>query len=89
MPYIKKEIKQLLAEPLEPLANYFSSASNKDPGHLNYVLTMITRFWLPEDPRYADFNAAIGVLECAKQELYRRMVAPYEDKKVKENGDVY
>ncbi len=37
----------------------------------------------------ADFNALIGVLESAKLELYRRMIAPYEDVKMKENGDCY
>ena len=31
----------------------------------------------------------IGVLECAKLELYRRVAAPYEDDKIDENGDVY
>jgi len=31
----------------------------------------------------------VGVLECAKMELYRRVAAPYEDKKKEENGDVY
>jgi len=31
----------------------------------------------------------MGVLECIKQEFYRRAVAPYEDKKKEENGDVY
>ena len=36
-----------------------------------------------------ELNAAIGVLECAKLELYRRVVAMYEDGKIKENGDVF
>lgn len=31
----------------------------------------------------------LGVLRCCQLELYRRMVAPYEDKKIQENGDVY
>jgi len=30
-----------------------------------------------------------GVLENVKQEMYRRLAAPYEDKKAEENGDVY
>jgi hypothetical protein len=38
---------------------------------------------------YADFNAAIGALECCKSELYRRMVGPYEDQAIARNGDVY
>jgi len=38
---------------------------------------------------YTQINAVIGVLECAKMELYRRIAAPYEDKKSRESGDVY
>ena len=44
---------------------------------------------LGPSPRYRDFNAAIGVLECAKLELYRRAAATYEDAKLAEHGDVY
>jgi hypothetical protein len=28
-------------------------------------------------------------MTCAKDEFYRRVVVPYEEKKRKENGDVY
>ena len=38
---------------------------------------------------YATINDIIGALEGAKMEFYRRVVAPYEDEKIKENGDVY
>ena len=41
------------------------------------------------DSSYHAYNEIIGVLECVKQEFYRRMVAPYEDKKCEENGDVF
>ena len=30
-----------------------------------------------------------GALRCAQMEFYRRVAAPYEDKKIQENGDVY
>ena len=38
---------------------------------------------------YAVYNRAMGVFDCAAREFYRRVVAPYEDKKIMENGDVY
>jgi hypothetical protein len=38
---------------------------------------------------YRRINEVMGALECAKQEFYRRVAVPYEDKKIKENGDVY
>ena len=57
-------------------------------GELNYIITKMVLKFLGASPRYADFNAAIGVLECAKQELYRRAVAPYEDHAAHTNGDL-
>jgi len=50
---------------------------------------MLCLDYLPPKPSYSDYNALVGVLECAKLEFYRRAVAAYEDKKIKENGDVY
>jgi hypothetical protein len=38
---------------------------------------------------YQNINELIGVLECAKLELYRRVASPYEDEKIQSNGDVY
>ena len=32
---------------------------------------------------------AVGALDGAAREFYRRVAVPYEDKKIKENGDVY
>lgn len=60
-----------------------------DPGELNYVVTQLILAYLGPYPHYSNFNDIMGVLECAKQELYRRMIAPYEDEKIEENGDVY
>lgn len=58
-------------------------------GELTYALTQVALGYLRIDPFYADFATAIGCLEATKLELYRRMVGPYEDGKIKVNGDVY
>lgn len=87
MPYIGA--REWIDERLAPLLNEFPADPNITPGEVNYMVTKIVRAWLGSKPCYEDFNAALGVLECAKLELYRRMVAPYEDKKKEENGDVY
>jgi hypothetical protein len=60
-------------------------------GELNYAVTKLVDAWLVRKGgvRYAHLNEAIGVLECAKLELYRRLAAPYEDDKMRESGDVY
>ena len=82
MPYIKPEDREFLSGmSMLPVCH--------DVGELNYMITRMVRAFLGQAPRYHDFNEAVGVLECAKLELYRRMVAPYEDRKCKENGDVY
>jgi hypothetical protein len=60
-----------------------------NPGNLNYTITKIINAWLGHTPNYAKYNEVIGVLECAKLELYRRKVSEYEDQKCRENGDVY
>lgn len=31
----------------------------------------------------------MGAVEGAKTEFYRRIAVPYEEKKIRENGDVY
>ena len=78
MPYIPKGERKLA------LTSPFTS------GQLNYAITTtVDRFLDQEGVSYASLNAAIGVLECAKLELYRRVAAPYEDIKCAENGDVY
>jgi hypothetical protein len=82
MPYLRQTYREGYGNDLGVRARYF-------PGDLNYVITKIVRDYLGNVPTYADFTAAIGVLESAKLELYRRMIAPYEDQKLKENGDVY
>jgi len=79
MPYIEKSRRQWFAHLPATLT----------PGDLNYCITRLVLLFLGRSPRYASYNAAIGALECAKLELYRRAVAPYEDAKLAENGDVY
>lgn len=37
---------------------------------------------------YVRASAAVGALDCAKSELQRRIIAPYEDEKIENSGDV-
>jgi len=85
MPYIK----QMNRETVDQLFSFLNAKKLMSEGELNYVITKIVDTWLGKEPNYANFNTAIGVLECAKLELYRRRVAVYEDKKRHENGEVY
>lgn len=81
MPYIKnKMIRNVLNQII-----YLHRALFKQTGNLNYFL-----FKLAKETcfSYSDYKDFIGELEAAKLEIYRRQIAPYEDKKIKENGDV-
>lgn len=61
-----------------------------DVGELNFVLTSICCNYLHDEGKtYEVLNEIIGVLECVKQEFYRRVVVPYEANKKELNGDVY
>jgi len=87
MPYIKPEKREKYEEEIGKLVAILKSLPPEEvDGELNYVITKIMKEVYPL--RYYHINKAIGVLECIKQEFYRRVAAPYEDQKIKENGDV-
>jgi len=59
----------------------------KNNGWVVYVIYRILKEVYGEGNFEVKSNA-LKVLESAKLEYYRRIMAPYEDKKIKENGDV-
>jgi hypothetical protein len=83
MPYITKDQRE------EVRIDYRDRMPN-DAGELNYTLTIVCLDYLSnKGERYATMNDVVGALESCKLEMYRRLVSPYEDEKIKENGDVY
>lgn len=87
MPYIKQADRKPFDPLIEQLARLIPE---KDfAGSLNYVVSRICGELLRREKNYARINEIMGALECAKLEFYRRMAAPYEDKKIAENGDAY
>lgn len=89
MPYINKQDKEILDELMKPLLERFKQAGVPlaYDGEMNYVITkLLLNFY--DGYGYQAYNRAMGVLECAKQEFYRRKIAPYEDEKIKQNGDI-
>lgn len=80
MPYIKQEARERLAKII----------AAENAGELNYVFTaMANEYLFRKGKNYQNINDILGALEGAKLEFYRRVAAPYEDKKIIENGDVY
>lgn len=83
MPYIEFKDR----EHLDANERTFSPMS---AGELNYAITsMFVRYVNDHGLCYQTINDIIGAAEGAKAEFQRRVVNPYEDKKIKENGDVY
>lgn len=84
MPYIV-HAKRLDMEPsLQELSDYVSKT-----GDLNYVICRLSIELLRRNGmNYGNFADVVGDIECAKQELYRRLATPYEEEKAKKNGDL-
>jgi len=80
MPYIEEKSRGIVWEELHPM----------NMGEFNYIVSTLCDIYIGQNGlNYPTLNALIGVLECAKMELYRRIAAPYEDKKCQKNGEVY
>jgi len=83
-----REIKQAAAG-----GDYISEPSEAEvlmaaSGMFNYAITSLA-VSLTGKPNYAKCALIRAVLADASDEFYRRLVAPYEDRKAEENGDVY
>ena len=82
MPYIKDEVG--LREGISS-----GDLTPQNAGELNYLISWLCHRYLSDKGlRYVNLNEVIGVLECAKIELYRQIAAPYERTKHKLNGAV-
>jgi len=84
LPYIKSDDRKPIDKTVKKLSDQLSCA-----GDFNYAFTQLIHLHINKvGMRYQNLNDMIGMLECAKLELYRRVVSPYEDDKIRENGDV-
>lgn len=82
MPYIKQETREVFEGVTLP--------GTTSAGELNYLITKICQDYVTNHGlSYQTLNDITGALENCKLEFYRRLVSPYEDTKIKENGDVY
>jgi hypothetical protein len=99
MPYIAKLRRADLNQRIDALAASIAHDGMEESaafamnycGDLNYSITRLCmkviqlRFGAV---RYGTIAAVCGVLDNVKSEFYRRIAAPYEDKKIAKNGDV-
>ena len=91
MPYIGEEKRSLLEPYLASIASRIILEDEMtQAGVLNYCISALFNEVLKTNGMsYQNINELIGILECAKLELYRRVASPYEDEKIQSNGDVY
>ena len=59
-------------------------------GDLNYLFSRLAEMYIKyHGLSYNTGSDVIKAFECAKLEFYRRILAPYEDTKLTQNGDIY
>lgn len=87
MPYIKQEHRWTVDSEIEGLLEQIRRHAPEDRGAiLNYAVTRLLNGLVEQ--RYASMRSYVGDLQCCLMEFYRRRIAPYEDTKRRENGDV-
>ena len=89
MPYIDGNMRDRLDYLVDDLISKLRNTDALD-GQLNYVITRLLAgaYGVDREPRYSKINDIVGILECAKLEFFDRIARPYEDTKMKQNGDV-
>lgn len=80
MPYIDPKRREIIDRGGKPASI----------GELTYVFTKTAEeYRKTHGDRFNTFAMIMGAFLCAILEFYRRVIAPYEDNKIEENGDVY
>lgn len=82
MPYIKKDKRKNL----DMIVQHMKDAGVKVDGDLNYILFAFCKRHIV--PNYNNYKNYLGELNETGEEIRRRLLQPYENLKIKENGDV-
>lgn len=96
MPYIKEEERLELDHCIDAMISCIKNTKTNcnNPNDLSHQLGRINYSFsrvlagLMGSISYTKIAMITGVLENIKQEYYRRMASPYEDKKIIQNGDI-
>jgi len=84
MPYIRQNRRPKLGSEIQKIVDEIETG-----GEMNFVLTRLCHLFVKKfGESYENYSVCVASLENAKLELYRRKIAPYEDRKIYENGDV-
>lgn len=83
MPYIDSKSRNEVDKYID-----FYKLQISTSGILCYIIYMIMLTYMKiHGKSFRTISEINGALECAKMEFYRKEVAPYEDEKIKQNGD--
>lgn len=83
MPYVTREKRELLDQIVSNMGEVYKI---KADGDLNYILYALCKRYVK--PSYGEYKNFIGELNECAAEIRRRLLAEYENEKIKENGDV-
>ena len=90
MPYVTPDRRELLvqfdAKNHRFVVNTLDITSPEDLAFVFYRLCQL--YVIRNGRKFETLNGIVGVLETTKGEFSRRILAPYEDRKMRENGDV-
>lgn len=82
MPYIKPVLRPAANKIVEMMIRH----DIRPDGQLNYVLYKFCKDTV--EPSYNNYKNFLGELNECAEEIRRTILAPYEDEKKSENGDV-
>ena len=91
MPYIPKSRRKCYDKEIESLVVelYFAEDCGYLESDITYVIyRLVKEMFGKEGFKWKDKVKALEVLEAVKLEYYRRVIVPYEDKKIKEHGEI-
>jgi len=85
MPYIPEDAKKEMKDHINDLSMWIQCK-----GDLNYVICELVGKFISEDGdlTYTEISEKIDAVHDAEAELRRRILEPFEDMKMKKNGDV-
>lgn len=94
MPYIQQTERQKYDLLIDKLGEILNTEIDNDSlsGKMNYVIFRLAKLMCSKKSggkhNYARMATVLSALSEAQAEFRRRVMAPYEDEKIKENGDV-
>ncbi len=84
MPYIPVERRAVFDAALAECARHI-----ENEGELNYCIYAMSAMLIERiGQSYAKLSMCSGAMEHAKLEWYRKKLAPYEDEKILQHGDI-